>query len=550
MKVFPAVRIEGGLFAPDLLDQLLNDELPGQKPQDFGLSGRRGLNDEIAAVFADAQALWRVFQHRLERLPEGDPGTKVTRESWVIPFLRLLDFDLQYNRRAYEVGGLTFAISHRAGEDDYAPPVHIVGIGQELGRVAPSGRPRLAPHSLVQEFLNRTDALWGLVTNGKILRLLRDSTYIRRQSYVEFDLEAIFEQRLFQDFAVLYRLLHRTRFPQTGRDAHRCWLEEYYQYSEEQGGRVREKLRDGVEKCIKILANGFLRHPANTGLRERIQEQVASSEWRVASGKKQGDIPSTTHNSPFARELYHQLLRLVYRFLFLLVSEDRGLISSNPLFLRHYSVSRLRRLVDRHAAYSEHEDLWHGLRVLWKLLSDDTPIPQLDGRPLGALLDLPVLDGQLFEPIFLDSCRISNRDLLLGLRHLITYQESPASPPRRVNYAALDVEELGSVYEGLLEYHPEIQVKAGRPEFLFLETGKERRQTGSHYTPEELVAPLIKHALEPVLQEKLKAAGTPEEKKAAILSIKVLDPACGSGHFLLAAARRLGKEYARIETGE
>jgi len=146
MREYQAVRIEGGLFAPDLLDQLRAEELSGQKPRDFGLKeARRGLTDEMAAVFADATDLWRVFSHRLERLKEDDPGTTITRDAWVVPFLGLLGYELHYNRRAYTVGGLTFAISHRAGEHDDAPPVHIVGANQELGRLAPSGRPR--PHS-------------------------------------------------------------------------------------------------------------------------------------------------------------------------------------------------------------------------------------------------------------------------------------------------------------------------------------------------------------------------------------------------------------------
>ena len=75
MAVFPATRIEGGLLEPDVLDQLLAAELPGQKPTDFGLEPRRNLTDEIAATFADARALWGVFQHRLQRLPETDLAT-------------------------------------------------------------------------------------------------------------------------------------------------------------------------------------------------------------------------------------------------------------------------------------------------------------------------------------------------------------------------------------------------------------------------------------------------------------------------------------------
>jgi hypothetical protein len=90
MATLPAIRIEGGLLGPDVLDQLLAAALPGQKPADFGLDGRRNLTDEVAAIFADARALWQVFQHRLQRLSAEDLATSVTRDAWGIPFLGLL----------------------------------------------------------------------------------------------------------------------------------------------------------------------------------------------------------------------------------------------------------------------------------------------------------------------------------------------------------------------------------------------------------------------------------------------------------------------------
>ena len=338
MSAFPDIRIEGGLLGPDVLDQLLAGELPGQRPANFGLDGRRSLTDEVASVFAEARVYWGVFQARLDRLPEGDPGTSVTRDAWVIPFLSLLDYKLQFNPRAYEVDGLTFAISHRAGEDEDTPPVHVVGAHQELGRLAPSGRPRLAPHSLLQEYLNRTEFLWGIVTNGLTLRLLRNSTFVRKQAYIEFDLQTILEEQHFQDFAVFYRLLHRTRLPLTVADAEDCLLQSYYRRSLEQGGRVRERLRDGVKACLDDLANGFLGHPANSELRARVSGNSGAAS-----------IPPG--------ELYRQLLRIVYRFLFLLVSEDRGLVSADPIYREHYGTARLRRLLDSRTAYTHHDDL-------------------------------------------------------------------------------------------------------------------------------------------------------------------------------------------------
>jgi hypothetical protein len=166
MPSLTSIRIEGGLLGPDILDQVLAGELPGQRASDFGLSDSRNLTDEIASVFADARALWGIFQNRLAKLREDDPATTITRDAWVIPFFSLLGYSPTYNARAYEVDGLSFAVSHRASDDLSAPPIHIVGARQELGRLPASGRPRLAPHSLLQEYLNRTENLWGIVTNG------------------------------------------------------------------------------------------------------------------------------------------------------------------------------------------------------------------------------------------------------------------------------------------------------------------------------------------------------------------------------------------------
>ena len=169
---------------------------------------------------------------------------------------------------------------------------------------------------------------------------------------------------------------------------------------------------------------------------------------------------------------------------------------------------------------------------------------------MASVLGLPVLNGDLFATQAIDGCTITNRDLLDALWRLTWYQEGATSVPRRVNYAALDVEELGSVYESLLEFHPAVDMDhAGRPGFRFV-TGSERKTTGSYYTPPELVGELIKSALEPVISDRLSSCTKKEARRKALLSIRVCDPACGSGHFLLAAARRLGRELARVDTGE
>ncbi|ABQ90271.1 Eco57I restriction-modification methylase domain-containing protein [Roseiflexus sp. RS-1] len=548
-SIYPSLRLEGGLFSPDLIEALTTADLPGQKPPDFRLPPGRSLTGEIAAAFNDARALWQVFQNRLERLPADDPATSATREFWVIPFLRLLGYDLRFNSRALEVDGAPFPISHALGADqsqDHAGaeapvPVHIVGCRQELGRVAPAARPRLSPHALVQEYLNRSEALWGIVTNGRTLRLLRNSTFVRRQAYVEFDLAAIFaDEGRFADFVLLYRLLHRTRLPSDGRAPADCLLETYYQQAVEQGGRVRERLRDGVEQAIVILANGFLRHPASVALRATLQTWRGEGATASSSPSEAVHAEHVQRQGEGADALYHQLLRLVYRLLFLLTAEERGLMGGDPLYRDHYGVGRLRRLCTRRTAYTDHDDLWLSLRALWLVLTDER---------MARLLDAPPLNGELFAHQELDDASIANRDLLRAFWHLAFYREGDA-PPRRVNYAALDTEELGSVYESLLDYHPAITFDTrGRPTFV-LTFGSERKATGSYYTPPSLVNELVQSALAPVLEERLRPCRTAREKEAALLALNVLDPACGSGHFLLAAARRLGKELARIRTGE
>jgi hypothetical protein len=218
-----------------------------------------------------------------------------------------------------------------------------------------------------------------------------------------------------------------------------------------------------------------------------------------------------------------------------------GSVGGRGIYRSYYSVARLRRLVDLVSSFTDHDDNWHSLRTVFRCLQDDK---------FGPFLALPALNGELFAPIAIDSLNLRNRDFLTGFWHLSNYEDERTCAIRRINYSALDVEEPGSVYESLLEFHPHLDLNRQPADFELSEEGGERRATGSHYTPPELVAPLIKHALEPVLAERLRAASTTEQKIRAILSLKVCDLASGSGHFLLAAARRLGKELARVRTGE
>jgi hypothetical protein len=154
------IRSEGSLISADLLSSIQSGEARGQKSSDLGLDGIVRLIDEIAACWSDAKAYWEAFQHGMGRIKEGDSGATVTREQWILPLLRTLGFEgITFSRGAAQVGGESYFIFHRLGEGGDGSPIHIEGARNELDRRPPTGRPRISPHALVQDYLNRTDHL-------------------------------------------------------------------------------------------------------------------------------------------------------------------------------------------------------------------------------------------------------------------------------------------------------------------------------------------------------------------------------------------------------
>lgn len=520
---YPSIRIEGAILSPDILEKI--EDAPGQRPGDFNLDSSAKVKDEIARAWADAQDYWRIFQRKLEALKLDSPATTETRQQWMVPLLGLLGYQLEYQSRSAEINGKTYTISHRA-TNRAQTPVQIVGYREPAGldRKPERSNVKMSAHAVVQEFLNLNEQLYGIVTNGRILRLLRDSSRLIKLSYLEFDLDRIFTDGLFADFAILYRLLHATRLPVTNDTAADSLIERYHQDSLDSGARIRDGLSLAVKRAILDFGNGFLFHPANEELR------VAVINGELTPG-----------------DLYKNLLRLIYRLLFLMVIEERDLVfpqdatkAQREVYRRYYSVQRLRLLSEkRYLSDHRRHDLWLALTATFRLFEAYGP---------GIKLGIPPLAGDLFgrDSIgILSECTLGN-DVLLGcLRSLSLYEHPDNHQLIRVNYGALNVEEFGSVYEGLLEYEPVFTVDGSHIEFAF-QQGDERSATGSHYTPDELVQPLIKHSLDYLIAERLKAA-KPEE---ALLDLRVADIACGSGHILLAAARRIATELAIVRTGE
>jgi hypothetical protein len=524
--VLPTVLSEGGLLPPDLLQRIVEQdtELGSLAPTDYGLGPHERLGEAIARAWQRARAYWAAFQAATDDLPPGESGVEQTRHQWVLPLLRALGYAPEYQAAGEEVGGRVYRISHRDGP----VPIHIVSCRQDLDRVPPAARgdARLSPHALVQEYLNsRPDALYGLVTNGVRLRLLRDHHSLTRLAYVEWDLAAMFAGGVYADFALLWLTLHRSRLPQAGAEPSACPLERWRERAETRGVRAFTELRKGVERALVALGTGLLAHPANERLRERLRDGALSTE-----------------------AFYAQLLRLVYRLLFLAVAEERDLLfppdadpAARKRYARAYGLSRLRDEAWRYRDDTRHDDRWRALTLVFDLLA---------GRRTG--LGLAPLGGGLFDrqacpDLDAPDVRVANAALAEALLHLSRVQVDKRW--RRVSYRDLNTEELGGIYEALLDYQPRVVVDAASPRFELVESCA-RKQTGSYYTPPALVQELVRAALEPVIVDRLAGAQTPQARERALLGITVCDPAAGSGHFLVAAARWLAAKLARERAGD
>jgi hypothetical protein len=515
---FPTIRTEGGLLPSDLLSLVAAGSLPGMSPEvDYHLAPREKLNEAISRSWNRLLAAWGSFTIARTKLVPGDLATTETREKWLLPLFVELGYGRLPPTRAVELDGRNYPISHEWG----VVPIHLVGAGVELDQRAHgvAGAARMSPHGLVQELLNSSsERLWGMVSNGRTLRVLRDSAAITRQAFLEFDLEEMMDGEVYSDFVVLWLVAHQSRVE--GERPETCWLEKWSQHAIEQGTRALNHLREGVEAAITSLGRGFLVHPENGALRGAL---ITGSLDR--------------------QSYYRQLLRLVYRLIFLMVAEERDILHApdTPVMARktyadHYSVAHLRRLAERRRG-SAHSDLYEGLNLVMNALGREGGLQPLGLPPLGSFL----WRSEAIQD--LASCRLRNRDLLEAVTALAFTTEGRVR--RAVDYRNLGSEELGSVYESLLELHPDLNVEAAAFS-LTTASGHERKLTGSYYTPSSLIASLLDTALEPVLAQ---AAMAPDAE-AAIIALKVVDPACGSGHFLIAAAHRIAKKLAAIRTGD
>ena len=534
---FIAITSEGGLLPADFLHELPDPKttIEGVTPVAYHLAEGERLNEQINRSWNRLKGCWENFKKAVAEKTLGDPTTTDTRERWLFPLFQELGFGRLTAAKPIEVDGHSYPVSHGWNQ----VPIHLVGSHADLDCRTPGaiGAAKASPHSLVQSALNASEAhLWGIVSNGLNLRLLRDNIALTRLAFVEFDLQAMFDGDLYSEFFVLWLVCHQSRFEggnveegSTPTVAHRkVWLERWKKAAEDKTLRALDDLYPGVKKAIAVLGAGLVSNRANVVLLEKLRTGQLTTQ-----------------------EFYKQVLRVIYRMLFLLVAEDRALLhvpdeSEAALKARRryrdfYSLARLRALT-LYRAGTPHPDLWQVFQLVTAKLGSDTGCPELALPPLGSFLWTA---GQS-TPDLLNSL-ISNRHFLEAV-HALTFVQN-GNVRRAVDYKNLGSEELGSVYQGLLEMHPRINADAGSFE-LDIAAGNERKTSGSYYTPDSLVQCLLDSALEPVIAERLAKAKTPKEKETALLSLKVCDKAAGSGHFIIRAGHRIARHLARVRSGE
>jgi hypothetical protein len=341
---------------------------------------------------------------------------------------------------------------------------------------------------------------WCLLFNGTHLRVLdAGRTFARR--HLEFELDAALEADAARLVVMLASAESLRPSPHASGAAR---LDAIVAASDANGLRVCGALRDGVHQAIEHLLAAFVE-------------------------RRQGRSPAPLD------ALYEQALTAVYRILFLCFAEARGLVPTwHPVYRDGYTVESLRAMAERADAPF---DLWEAFQAISRLAHHGCEAGDLHVTPFNGRLFAPAR-APLLERRGLSGGRV--RNVVLALSTTV----SPDGTRERVTYADLGVEELGAVYEGLLDYEPAFEPAggppgsrsaAGAPAVVLARSGVSRRKaTGTFYTPRPITRFLVRQALQPLVADR---------SADRILALRVVDPAMGSGAFLVEACRFLARKY-------
>lgn len=548
---FSTIDLVGSLFVSDSIAQIAQRKCSAQSEKDYNLPPGIKFSDQTSRAFSIAKALYAEYASKNASFD--------SLKNFVFQlFGTALDYTGITEEQPAVIGGVKYPVTTYV-----TPNVPLVIVPADLSLDEADARftiegvtsRKKSGYALAQMFLNASEpCTWAIVTNGRELRLLRDSESLVRPSYLSFNIESILKEDRYPDFVAFWCFMQASRV--------NVW-EQWRTEGILQGTRVREGLRTGVTNALLYLGAGFLKTegPGNNVLLNSLAE-----------GKRPDGAPYTV------QVFYKALLREVYRFLFLSTIEERGLIFAHPsesgtdaeleprfrnahrLYWTGYSVHRLAERAKKAIRTDRYTDLWHGVKVVYKAFQEGND--NLDLMPLGGLFKAD-------QCPLLDACELDNEHLMKVIRQLRWNDIDGVKT--FTDYRNMGTEEFGSVYESLLELVPHVDLQAKT--FSFVGVGDEdgiiedgstkgnaRKLSGSYYTDASLVQSLIKTALEPAIEAKLKAEEdlASKENRApdyerAILDFRMIDAGSGSGHFLLAGSRRLAEVLSekRLEkTGE
>ena len=549
-----AIQLEGALFHRDFLEGLTerNKDLKIKRDH-YLLNGVESLKEKIHSSWNTLLVKWNIWNKlRLEEkeIPENEfTKDKLDHERLKTRLEFLSDIFSELGYTIPNSLGIEKKINSNSYHLDYIEnnqiPVLLLSVLEDFDtqrncfihreniHEISSIERKVTAHSLMQEYLNAaSEHLWGIITNGRSIRLLRDSASLTRQSYIEFDCDFIFAENDIASFEKLYLLCHKSVFFFKKNNSKDSIIESWHQLAIQSGIRALDKLKYGVSKAIEHLASGFISDFSTAG--ETLRQQLQTGECSK-------------------QEFYRQTLRFIYRLVFLFVAEDRNLLHNNKvtnkskeLYKKYYSTERLRNLATQGNMGSPHSDLWISFNLITQALGSEDGLSQLG---------LPALGSFLFSnesTSFLNEVNVSNEFFLNSLRSLC-YNQDEKGTKQKVNWGHLGAEELGGVYESLLPLIPNINFETKRVSIGAEnneEVTDERKVTGAHYTPTRILNSVLDFALKASIEDALEKGKTAKDKEKELFKLRILDPACGSGHFLVAAAHRVGHEIAKLRTGD
>lgn len=534
---YTSIHVYGHLLSDDILHTIETDRnMVGNRDIDF-VDLDSGVQEAIDYAWTALRASWGFY---LTRSGANDPyGTRRSRE-FMEQLLLLFGYHPQRQQSYVESdSGTTHDITWLCPDVDNMP---VIVKGDRTGNTDVDAKERCSldfrvkgnrrdksAHATMLEYLNNTEHIYGIIANGPTLRLIRNSGQLVKLTYIEFDLRRMLEEDKYAEFCLMFRILHASRFKSAGDE--QSVIERYFNLSIESGNRIRAGLSEAAQKAMSFIGNAALTNPANNALREALASGELSTE-------------------AFNKELMH----FIYRILFLFIIEDRNLVYDGDseqimrwkeIYSRYYAASRFRALSElSYVRDGRHSDMWTGLMETFRLFEDGDFGGKLGIKPLG---------GKLFGRDtlhWLTQCVITNDAVFDAFKSLNVFVDEKGLTVK-INYSSLNVEEFGSVYEGILEKRPVIiQGSETTPWSFDYIGGLDRQSTSSYYTRPDLVQSLIRTTLEPVIKEKISKFSTPEEKVKALLDMKVCDAASGSGHIVLAMARTIAWYVCSIRTGE